>query len=213
MVDMEIVGQQEHHLTARGAGLVACTACGRVHRPDHAVCTRCGAMLQSRDPLALQKVWAWWFAGLIAYLPANIYPMLLTATLGDHTESTIISGVIDLVHHGSWGIALIIFVASILIPIGKFIAIAYLAIGVKYRPALSAHRRHTLHEIVEFVGRWSMIDVFVVAILVALVQFDVVATINPGPAAASFALSVAFTMLSAQSFDARAIWDTIDEDV
>lgn len=194
-------------LTARAAGLVACQACGKVHRAADPVCRRCGVLLESRSPDALQRVWAWMLAGLIAYIPANIYPMLLTSTLGQRQENTIIGGIIELAEHGSWGVAIIIFVASVVIPVGKFIAIAYLAISVRYHSALSDHRRHLLYEVVEFVGRWSMIDVFVVAILSALVQLDVIATINPGPAAVSFALSVAFTMLAAQAFDSRAIWD------
>ena len=204
---MEVTGKQANFLTARQAGLVACQACGKLHRPSSAVCARCGIILHSRSPRSLQRVWAWLFAGLLAYLPANIYPMLITATLVGRQENTIVGGVVDLIHHGSWGVALIIFVASVVIPVGKFIAIGYLAISVRRHSTLSDHRRHQLYEVVEFVGRWSMIDVFVVAILSSLVQLDAVATINPGPAAASFALSVAFTMLAALSFDARTIWD------
>ena len=133
--------------------------------------------------------------------------MLLTSTLTGRQESTIVGGVIELIHYGSWGVALIIFIASVVIPVGKFIAIGYLAMSVRRHSTLNGHRRHKLYEVVEFVGRWSMIDVFVVAILSSLVQLDAVATINPGPAAVSFALSVAFTMLAALSFDARTIWD------
>ena len=170
-------------------------------------CKRCDGPLQSRDTASLQKVWAWLAAGMIAYIPANVYPMLLTNTLIERTESTIIGGVVDLVDHGSIGIALVVFVASIVIPIGKFIAIAYLALSVQTGSLINRHGRHRLHEVVEFIGRWSMIDVFVVAILSALVQLNAVATINPGIAAVSFAASVIFTMISAQSFDPRLIWD------
>ncbi|WP_417605217.1 paraquat-inducible protein A [Primorskyibacter flagellatus] len=194
-------------LTARAAGLIGCTQCGRVQTPAEARCIRCGSVLQSRDEASLQKVWAWFFAGLVVYVPANIYPMLRTSSLGKTTDSTILGGVIDLIHHGSVGIALIVFFASIVIPVGKFMAIAYLALSIRHRVKLSDHRRHVLYEVVEFVGRWSMIDVFVVAILAALVQLDFAASINPGIAAVSFALSVAFTMMSAQSFDPRLIWD------
>ena len=204
---MEVTGKQSNFLTARQAGLVACQACGKLHRPSSSVCGRCGITLHSRSPRSLQRVWAWLFAGLIAYLPANIYPMLLTSTLTGRQESTIVGGVIELIHYGSWGVALIIFIASVVIPVGKFIAIGYLAMSVRRHSTLNGHRRHKLYEVVEFVGRWSMIDVFVVAILSSLVQLDAVATINPGPAAVSFALSVAFTMLAALSFDARTIWD------
>lgn len=144
---------------------------------------------------------------MIAYIPANTYPMLLTSTLVERSESTIVGGVIELFEHGSWGIAFIVFAASVLIPVGKFLAIIYLAVSVQRRSRDNQHERHKAYELVEFIGRWSMIDVFVVAILSALVQLDTIATINPGIAAVSFALSVIFTMLSAQAFDSRLIWD------
>ncbi|MCG3266550.1 paraquat-inducible protein A [Yoonia sp. I 8.24] len=194
-------------ITAREAGLVTCQRCGQVHVINTAYCKRCDGPLRSRDTQSLQKVWAFLLAGMIAYIPANIYPMLLTNTLVEHTESTIVGGVVDLIHHGSFGIALIVFVASVMIPIGKFVAIIYLALSVQNRSSDNQHERHKAYEVVEFIGRWSMIDVFVVAILSALVQLNTVATINPGIAALSFALSVIFTMLSAQSFDSRLIWD------
>lgn len=146
----------------------------------------------------------------MAYIPANIYPMLQTRTLFQTSEDTIIAGAIDLAAHGSIGIALIILTASVAIPLGKFFAIAYLAIAVSRPGQLSPERRFQLYELVEFIGRWSMIDVFVVAILSALVQLNVAASINPGIAALAFALSVIFTMLSAQSFDSRMIWDDTD---
>ena len=198
-------------LTAREAGLVGCIECGKVHDAGVARCTRCGRPLSSRAPGSLQKVWAWLFAGLVVYVPANVYPMLRTATFGRAQESTIIGGVVDLLHHGSWGVAFVVFFASVIIPVGKFIAIAWLALAISRRWPGSMARRLHLFEVVEFIGRWSMIDVFVVAILSALVQLDFVATINPGIAATSFALSVAFTMLSAQSFDPRTIWDGFED--
>ena len=204
---MGSAGQSYGLITARDAGLVACQQCGQVHPVDARTCKRCGGRLQSRDAQSLQKVWAWLIAGMIAYIPANLYPMLLTSTLVERSESTIIGGVVELFDHGSWGIATIVFVASVVIPVGKFIAIMYLAISVQNRSKVNQHERHKAYEVVEFIGRWSMIDVFVVAILSALVQLDTIATINPGIAAVSFALSVIFTMLSAQAFDSRMIWD------
>lgn len=204
---MENAGSARHALTAREAGLVNCRACGKVSPATTQLCPRCGATLQSRDTQSLQKVWAWWIAGVIAFVPANTYPMLKTATLGTETESTLLGGIVELLHHGSLGIAAIVFFASIVIPASKFFAIAYLALGTRKPSRITAHRRHQIYEVVEFVGRWSMIDVFVVAILAALVQLGSAASIHPGIAAVSFALSVAFTMLSAQSFDPRLIWD------
>ncbi|MBB1490258.1 MULTISPECIES: paraquat-inducible protein A [unclassified Paracoccus (in: a-proteobacteria)] len=202
-----------HHapiLTAHRAGLVGCRGCGRVWPEATSVCGRCGARLVLPDRGSLQAVWAWWLAGLIFYIPANLWPIMSTQTflgLGGNTESTILGGVVSLMHYGSYGVAAIVFVASIVVPIGKFIVIAWLA-RVAGKPATveAAHTRLRALEAVEFIGRWSMIDVFVVAILSALVQLGFVASIHPGPAAASFALSVAFTMLSALSFDPRLIW-------
>lgn len=194
-------------ISARDAGLVACQQCGQVHPLHTRVCKRCEGRLRSRDADSLQKVWAWLIAGIIAYVPANLYPMLLTSTLVERSESTIIGGVVELVHHGSFGIAAIVFIASVMIPVGKFMAIMFLAISVQQRSSANRHERHKAYEVVEFIGRWSMIDVFVVAILSALVQLDTIATVNPGIAAVSFALSVIFTMLSAQAFDSRLIWD------
>ena len=212
VVGMENAGRTQEFLTARRAGLVGCTRCGAVHAWTEQKCRRCGAALSSRDDTSLQRVWAWLLAGIVAYIPANLYPMLLTNQFGKHHESTIVGGVIDLIEHGSWGVAIIVFTASVLIPIGKFIAIAYLAISVRSAKAMGGHGRQLLYEVVEFIGRWSMIDVFVVAILSALVQLKFVVTVNPGVAAVSFALSVAFTMLSAQNFDPRLIWDAYEAD-
>lgn len=197
-------------MTAHRAGLIGCRSCGRVWPQEETRCARCGAGLVPPDRRGLQAVWAWWFAGLIMYIPANIFPMMRTQTFGGlqgNSEATILEGVVELIHHGSYDIAIIVFVASIIVPIAKFVSIAWLAM-VAGRPATvdQAHTRLKIFEVVEFVGRWSMIDVFVVAILSALVQLGFVASIHPGPAAASFALSVAFTMLSAQSFDPRLIW-------
>lgn len=208
---MDGAGHQQSLTTAREAGMVGCRECGVLSPMGREICPRCGARLQSRDSQSLQKVWAWWIAGLIAYIPANLYPMLRTTQMFRTTESTIVGGVTDLVHHHAYGIAFIVFFASVVIPIGKFGVIAYLAVLMAKPHKSDPHRLHLLFEIVEFIGRWSMIDVFVVAILTALVQFDVLATINPGIAAVCFALSVVFTMLSAQSFDSRLIWDRLEK--
>ena len=117
---------------------------------------------------------------------------------------------IDLAHHGAWDIAAVVFFASIVIPVTKFVVILYLVYSIRYHARLAMHARIHLYEAIEFIGRWSMIDVFVVAILTALVQLGFLASINPGSAAVFFALSVAFTMLSAQALDPRLIWDSAE---
>ncbi len=193
-------------------GVVACTRCTKAWPLGTDICDRCGHVLVSRDRLSLQRVWVFWVMGLVCYIPANIYPMLKTKTLYQVEESTIIGGAVELAHHGNLGIALIILVASVVIPLGKFWAVAFLAISVRQKNASSNHRRQFLYEVVEYIGRWSMIDIFVVAILSALVQLKTLASINPGPASIFFALSVIFTMLSAQAFDSRMIWDVQAKD-
>lgn len=195
-------------LTARSAGMVGCRHCGVAHPCGTLRCHRCGGALRERnDARNLQQVWAWLLAGLIAYIPANLYPMLRTTTFGHTMDNTIVGGVIELFAHGSYAVAGIVFFASVMIPIGKFIAIGYLAASVRHDPGNHTTARQHLYEVVEFIGRWSMVDVFVVAILTALVQLNLIATINPGIAAICFALSVAFTMISAQMFDPRILWD------
>ena len=208
---MALAGPRNTILTARDRGLVACTRCTKVWPVGRETCGRCGTRLVSRDYRSLQRVWAWLIVGLICYIPANLFPMLRTRMLFTTTESTIVEGALELAHHGAYGIALVIFVASVMIPVGKFVAIGWLAYSVAKPLSMEPHRRQKLYEVVEFIGRWSMIDVFVVAILSALVQLNVAASINPGPAAITFAMSVIFTMLAAQSFDPRMIWDTHDK--
>lgn len=207
MVGMEFTGTPQKILSARQMGLVACTRCTQAWPMGTQICGRCGHKMVSRDYGSLQRVWAFWVVGLMCYIPANVYPMLRTKTLFQNDESTIISGAVELAHHGAFGVAAIILIASVVIPLAKFWAIAYLAISVKSRRMASNNARHFMYEIVEYIGRWSMIDIFVVAILSSLVQLKTLATINPGPASMFFALSVIFTMLSAQAFDSRMIWD------
>lgn len=204
---MALAGSETEILSARDLGVVACTRCTRVWPLHTEQCDRCGNVLHSRDTKSLQRVWALWLVGLICYIPANMYPMLQTRTLLSVQEDTIVGGAIELIHHDAVGIAIIILIASVLIPIGKFLAIAFLAISVTRTSSVSNHQRQFLYEIVEYIGRWSMIDVFVVAILSSLVQLNTLAAINPGRASLFFALSVIFTMLSAQAFDSRMIWD------
>lgn len=195
-------------LTARAAGMIGCRVCGRASPKDRPHCPRCGAHLHSRAPRSLQRVWALLVVGLICYVPANLLPMLITNTVGTSYASSIVGGAVELAQHGDIPVGLIILLASVAIPISKFIAIAFLALTIQRGGRVSATARVHLYEYVEFIGRWSMIDVFVVAILTALVRMGFLASIHPGPAAIFFALSVIFTMLSAQAMDPRLIWDS-----
>lgn len=204
---MERSDPEDKIVTARDLGLVACRRCNLAWPEGVETCGRCGHTLRSRDTKSLQRVWAFWIVGLMSYIPANVYPMLQTRTLFYREESTIIGGAIELIEYGNLGVALVILFASVVIPLGKFLAIAFLALSVQQPSRVSKRQRQVLYDVVEYIGRWSMIDIFVVAILSSLVQLSVLVAINPGPASLFFALSVIFTMFSAQSFDSRAIWD------
>ncbi len=199
-------------LTARNAGYVGCRRCGKASPLPATICPRCGSVLHQRFPLSLQRVLAWLLVGFMCYIPANALPMLITSTLGKATPNTIVGGVVELIRYGAWEVALIVFVASVVIPIAKFFVLLYLVYSIRTKVNLDAHTRIRLYDVVEFIGRWSMIDVFVVAILTALVQLGFLASINPGVAALFFALSVAFTMLSAQALDPRLIWDSVEQE-
>jgi len=198
-------------VSARQAGLARCDFCGALHRlPATEPCRLCGAEVHSRKPNSLQRTWAFLLVGFMAYIPANIYPIMLTRSFGDNTSDTIFSGVIALMQSGSIFVAIVVFVASVVIPVAKFLIIAGLALSLHFRWDMSEHTRHVLHTVTEFIGRWSMIDVFVVAVLAALIQLGAILTIEPGVGINLFALSVVFTMFSATSLDPRLIWDGVE---
>lgn len=197
--------------TGRELGLTACRDCGQTAALASAECPRCGAALRPAGTGDMQAVWALLVAGVLAYIPANLYPMLISQTLGRREASTIVGGAIDLAMHGGYFVAGVVLVASVLIPIAKFLVVGYLALSIQRASARRLHEKRHLHHIVELIGRWSMIDVFVVAVLAALVQLGVLASIEPGPAAAPFAISVILTMLAAQRLDPRAIWAAGDQ--
>ena len=143
----------------------------------------------------------------IMYLPANLLPVMKTTTFGSTQADTIMSGVVYFLKHGDWPLALIIFVASVLVPLRKMIALVYLLLTVQRKSPLRKNQRTRLYRITELVGRWSMVDVFVVALLAALVQVGELATIEPAAGAVAFASVVILTMLAAMAFDPRLIWD------
>ncbi|MDH4573310.1 paraquat-inducible protein A [Salinicola acroporae] len=191
--------------------LTGCPTCGLVNRLGHfgrGRCQRCGEPLRFRSPHSLQKTWALLIAATLCYIPANLYPIMTTTSLGNETPSTIIGGVMIFLSHGDWPIALVIFTASVVVPIGKVFALGWLCITVgRSGESEFKHKRQKLYRITELIGRWSMIDVFVVAILVSLVHAGSLLSITPGPAALAFSAVVIITMLAAISFDPRLIWD------
>lgn len=191
-------------------GLAGCATCGLVNRLDAAGrgrCRRCSEPLHARKPDSLQRTWALLAAATLMYLPANLYPIMTTTSLGHDSPSTIIGGVVQLLQMGSWPVAVVIFVASVIVPVGKLVALAWLCMVVKRSDDLNAATRTRLYRLTEFIGRWSMVDVFVVAILVALIRAGALLSITPGPAALAFGAVVVLTMLAAMTFDPRLLWD------
>ena len=199
--------------TAAECGLVACPACGSITRltveqfNEPPNCRLCFARLHSRKPMSIQRSWAWLIAGILAYVPANVYPIMYTVVFGNTEPNTIIGGFLVLWELKSYPVALVVFVASVVVPVLKFIAVSYLLISIQKRIGHSRYERTRLYRLTELVGRWSMIDVFVVAILAALVQIGSVAKIEPGLGATAFGATVIFTMLSALALDSRLLWD------
>ncbi|MGP9853005.1 PqiA/YebS family transporter subunit [Halomonas sp. 111] len=196
--------------TAASQRLTGCPTCGLVNSltPGHkSRCIRCHEKLHSRLPYSLQRTWALLGAATVMYIPANVYPIMTTTSLGHSGSSTIIGGVVELIQMGSWPVATVIFVASIIVPVGKLLALSWLCIVVRGNSQPNTISRTRLYRITEFIGRWSMVDVFVVAILVALIRAGSLMSITPGPAALAFGSVVVLTMLAAMTFDPRLIWD------
>jgi paraquat-inducible protein A len=199
-------------VTAAQAGLMSCETCGLLSQPANAAepgfCRRCGAGLESRRHHSIQITWALVIAAAICYIPANALPVLNTTTFGSSEPDTIMGGVVFLYTSGSWPLALIVLIASVMIPLGKLVALAYLLIVVQRRSAGSNRQRTRLYRMVEFIGRWSMLDVFVDTFTVALVQLQPLMSVEPGAGVVFFAAVVVLTMLAAESFDPRLIWDS-----
>lgn len=207
--------------TARALGLIGCPLCGMVCRlpRGHAAaddepalaCPRCDQPLHARKPNSVARTWAFLITAVIMYVPANMLPIMNTRTLFDERQDTIISGVFALWAAGSWELALVVFVASVVVPLAKIAVLVVLLFSVHFRWPTGRRRRTQVFGLVEWIGQWSMLDVFVVVLMVALVQFSTLARIEPGPGAAAFGAVVVLTMLSAQAFDPRLIWDAAEE--
>jgi len=208
----EAPGGVEPVRTAAQLGLVACHHCGEVSAATNAErCPRCAAPLHSRHPASLSHTWAFLIAAALLYLPANILPVMETSSLFGESHDTIMSGIVYFWHSGSQGLAALIFTVSILVPMLKLGVLSFLAISVQFRLVHGARQRTTLFRWLEAIGRWSMLDIFVVALMVGLVRFRSLAVIEAGPGAAAFGAVVVLTMLAARSFDPRLIWDNIED--
>jgi paraquat-inducible protein A len=195
--------------TASGAGLLVCGPCGTLVRrqPGRLSCPLCGAPLDRRKPNSLSRTWALLISAVLLYFPANLLPVMETASLLEDHKDTIIGGVVYFWTTGSTGLAVLIFSVSIVIPMVKMGILAYLALAVRSRSVPSRRQCMTMYRLIEFIGRWSMLDVFVVALMVGLVRFHSLAEVAAGPGASAFGAVVILTMLAARSFDPRLIWD------
>ena len=195
------------------ASLISCHSChllckaGPAAKGLAALCPRCGARLHSRKPNSIARTWALIIAAFIFYIPANVLPITKVISFGKAQSDTIMSGVIYFVKSGSWPIALVIFVASVFVPLLKLFLLSFLLISVQRKSQWRPKDRTRLYRITEAVGRWSMTDIYVVTILVALVKLGSLATIEAGPGAIFFAAVVIITIFAAMSFDPRLIWD------
>ena len=195
------------------ANIIACHVCHGLYRvaatDSGRRCERCGARLHKRKPDSMNRCWAFLCAALVLYVPANIYPIMTVSQFGDGEADTILSGVIRLIESGMWPLALLVFVASVMIPVLKICAIAYLLRSVHKHSTARLVERARLYRAIEFIGRWSMVDIFMVSILIAIVRLGKLATIEPGGGAIAFAGVVVLTMLASMSFDPRMMWDTL----
>jgi paraquat-inducible protein A len=198
--------------TAASKGLASCHTCYKLAPASEHKCPRCGSGLHLRTTDSLQRTMALLITATLLYIPANVLPIMTTTMLGTSEPSTILGGVVLLIHHGSYPIAAVIFIASVMVPTGKLIAISWLCWSVARKQKTSLHQRTRMYRVVEFVGKWSMTDVFVVAVLVALIQLGGLLSINAGSAAIAFGGVVVVTILAAESFDPRLIWDQMDDD-
>jgi paraquat-inducible protein A len=170
-------------------------------------CPRCGAALHRRKPNSIARTWALVLTAAILYIPANVLPVMTVIYFGRGEPDTILSGVKQLVGAGMWPVALLVFFASITVPVLKLIGLTFLLITVQRRSRWRLRDRGLMYRIIEQVGRWSMVDIFMISILVALVNLGAIATIEPGVGAICFAAVVIITMFASMSFDPRLIWD------
>ena len=218
-------------ITARDAGLISCHFCNTLSKLPSSelfsvevdddidndsdvelICPCCKSKIHSRNHHSLNRTWALLIAAIILYVPANFLPIMTVSYFGDGQPDTIFSGVIQLLDAGMWPLALLIFVASIVIPVLKLVILILLLLSINTKAQWHPKDRTKLYRFTEFVGRWSMVDVFVIAILVSLVQFGNTASVAPGLGALSFAAVVILTMFAARIFDPRLIWDNLPPD-
>jgi paraquat-inducible protein A len=202
--------------TAAERDLIGCHTCAllvpktSLDEHGHGDCPRCGTSLHSRKTNSLERTWALIFAATLLYIPANVYPVMTVIRFGQGHPNTILSGVVHLIEGGMWVLAMIIFFASIVVPVLKLIVLSFLLLTIKKKSSWRSRDRAHLFRVTEGVGAWSMVDIYVVAVLAGLVNLGALSTIRPGIGVAFFAAVVVITMFAAHSFDPRLIWDNTE---
>jgi paraquat-inducible protein A len=196
--------------------VLPCRVCGQLSRVGAGAaswrCPQCHARLHARKPASLERCWAYLLAALLCYFPANFLPIMKTSTLLSSQEDTVLSGVVYLWSSGSWPLALVVFVASILVPLLKLLSLTFLLLSIHFRWRWAPLQRTRLFRLLDVIGRWSMLDIYVLALLVSLVNLQALATIEAEPGALAFTAMVVLTLMSAEVFDPRLIWDASRED-
>lgn len=201
------------YTTALAMSLLSCNICNSLYEissfddPENAKCRVCGEHLHPRKPNSISRTWALLISATLFYIPANIYPVMVVDQLGNVEPHTIIGGVIAFVHSGDYPLALLVFFASIFIPIMKILALMLLLISIQFKWKWNPEHRDTIYKVVETIGKWSMVDVFMISILMALVKLGSIVTIVAGLGATFFALVVFITIIAAATFDVRLVWD------
>lgn len=201
------------NVMAAEAGLRLCQVCGLLNqhaarRHDASSCERCGAVLHARKPNSIARTWALLAAAYVLYIPANVLPVLETQSIGEETSDTILGGAIRLWSQGAWPLSLVIIAASFGVPLVKLFTLTWLLMNVGGGANARTRKRTVLYRVVDYIGRWSMVDIYIGSLLVGLVKFPPFASVTLGPAAAAFAAVVVLTMLASRSFDPRLLWDT-----
>ena len=196
---------------------VVCRICGLLQRLEElrpgteAVCCRCGSILRERKVDSLRRTAAFSLAALIFYVPANLYPILRMEFYGAYSESTIWDGCVKLFQDGQWVVAVIVFLASILIPLFKLIGLFFLVVTTRLASARRLQERTRIYKFIDVIGPWAMLDVFLLSVLVALVKLEQLATVLPGPGILAFTAVVVFTILASASLDPNLIWEETDK--
>jgi paraquat-inducible protein A len=196
-------------ISAKSMGLGSCPRCNKLNlmSGEQHQCTRCQCSFSQRKPKSIQYTLAWTIAALIMFIPANGYPMMVFYTLGKPESSTILEGIAIFIQLGMYPVAVIIFIASFIIPLGKIFSLCVLMYSAHNGSGFSLKNQTKLYHLVEFLGPWSMLDVFVVAVMAAVVNLGFITSIEAASGITYFTLMVIFTMIAAESFDPRLLWD------